>query len=149
MLTPVMIELGRVFVLENKYLFRVEIDRLCSGEGIARLMKLIPKYKFWLETENGYVFGEGTFELLQGIREKGSLTASSRDLHMSYRHAWGIIKQMEENLGQAVLVTYKGGKHGGGGAKLTSIGKKLLTTYLKFKNALNQTISDFGSNIDS
>jgi molybdate transport repressor ModE-like protein len=89
------------------------------------------------------VFGEGAFELLKGIQEKGTLTASAQDLHMSYRHAWGIIKQMEENLGQAVLVTYKGGKDGGGGAELTSIGKKLLTTYLKFKKNINQTISDF------
>ena len=107
------------------------------------MLKFRPKYKFWLETEEGYVFGEGTFELLQGIQEKGSLTASSQDLHMSYRHAWGIIKQMEKNLGQAVLETYKGGRHGGGGAKLTPMGKRLLVTYAKFKNALNQTINDF------
>ena len=107
------------------------------------MVKLRPKYKFWLETEEGYVFGEGTFELLQGIREKGSLKASAQDLHMSYRHAWGIIKQMEENLGQAVLITHKGGKQGGGGSKLTPIASRLLVTYLKYKNALNQIISDF------
>jgi len=89
------------------------------------------------------VFGEGPFELLQGIQEKGTLTASAQDLHMSYRHAWGIIKQMEENLGQAVLVTYKGGKDGGGGAKLTPIGTKLLKTYLELRKAINQTISDY------
>jgi molybdate transport repressor ModE-like protein len=104
---------------------------------------LRPKYKFWLETDDGYVFGEGTFELLEGIREKGSLTASAQDLHMSYRHAWGIIKQMEKNLGQTVLITYKGGKHGGGGAKLTPIGTRLLRTYSQCKNVLNQTISKF------
>jgi molybdate transport repressor ModE-like protein len=50
---------------------------------------------------------------------------------------------MEKNLGKPVLVTYKGGRHGGGGAKLTSISERLLTTYLKFTNALNQTINDF------
>jgi molybdate transport repressor ModE-like protein len=107
------------------------------------LVKLRPKYKFWLETVDGYVFGEGTFELLQGIREKGSLTASAQDLQMSYRHAWGIIKQMEKNLGQPVLVTYKGGRHGGGGAKLTPISERLLTTYLKYTKLLNQTINYF------
>jgi molybdate transport repressor ModE-like protein len=112
-------------------------------KGYPFLAKLRPKYKFWIETEDGYVFGEGPLELLQGIQEKGTLTASAKDLHMSYRHAWGIIKQMEENLGQTVLETYKGGKDGGGGAKLTPIGKKLLRTYLKFKNVINQTISEF------
>lgn len=129
--------------MEYKYLIRLEISRVDVWEGISLLVKLRPKYKFWLETEDGYVFGEGTFELLQGIREKGSITASAQDLHMSYRHAWGIIKQMEKNLGQPVLVTYKGGRHGGGGAKLTPIGERLLTTYAKFKKALNQTVNDF------
>jgi len=107
------------------------------------LLKLKSNYKLWFETEEGYVFGQGSFELLKGIQKEGTLTASARDLNMSYRHAWGIIKQMEENLGHAVIVTYKGGKDGGGGAKLTPIGKKLLKIYLKLKEAINQIISDF------
>lgn len=105
-------------------------------------MKVRPKFKFWLETEDGYVFGEGTFELLKGIQEKGSLTAGAQNLNMSYRHAWGLIKHIEENLGQAVLLTYKGGKQGGGGAELTTVGKSLISVYLKFKNALNQIVDD-------
>jgi len=62
---------------------------------------------------------------------------------MSYRHAWGIVKQMEDNLGQAVLVTYKGGKDGGGGAELTPMGTQLLQLYVAFTEALNQAIADF------
>lgn len=107
------------------------------------MLKLKPNYKLWFETEGGYVFGQGSFELLKGIQKKGTLTASARDLNMSYRHAWGIIKQMEKNLGHTVLITYKGGKKGGGGAKLTPIGKKLLEIYLKFTNDIDQIISDF------
>ena len=70
----------------------------------------MPKYKFWLETEDGYVLGQGSFELLHGIQEKRTLTASAEALHSSYRHAWGIIKQIEKKIGQALLITYKGGK---------------------------------------
>ena len=29
------------------------------------LKKLKPMYKFWLESEDGYVFGQGSFELLR------------------------------------------------------------------------------------
>ncbi len=105
-------------------------------------MTFKPKYKFWLEAEDGYVFGEGSFEILRGIQEKGTLMASSRELHMSYRHAWGIVKQMEANLGQAVLVTYKGGKDGGGGAELTPMGTQLLHLYVAFTEAINQAIGD-------
>ncbi len=105
-------------------------------------MTLRPKYKFWLETGDGYVFGEGSFEILRGIQEKGTLMASSQKLHMSYRHAWGIVKQMAENLGQAVLVTYKGGKDGGGGAELTPMGTRLLQLYVAFTEAIDQAIAD-------
>jgi molybdate transport repressor ModE-like protein len=106
------------------------------------LVNLKPRFKLWLETEDGYVFGQGSFELLHGIQEKGNLMAIAKELNMSYRHAWGIIKEIEEKLGKPILLTYRGGKVGGGGAKLTQTGKELLETYLKFKSDLNQTFSD-------
>ena len=134
----------RRFLLEPPTLLGSNrVSGVRGGTGRSVLVTLKPKYKFWLETEDGYVFGEGPFALLQGIQEKGTITASAKDLRMSYRHAWGIIKQMEENLGQAVLVTYKGGKDGGGGAELTPIGQKLLATYLQLVNAMDHTLSDF------
>jgi molybdate transport repressor ModE-like protein len=106
------------------------------------LVKLKPCFKLWLETEDGYVFGPGSFELLHGIQEKGNLKAIAEGLNMSYRHAWGIIKEIEENIGKPVLVTHRGGKVGGGGAELTQTGKELLETYLKCKSNLNQMFSD-------
>jgi molybdate transport repressor ModE-like protein len=106
------------------------------------LVKLKPCFKIWLETEDGYVFGQGAFELLQGIQEEGTLKAIAERLHMSYRQAWGIIKQIEKTVGKPILVTHRGGKVGGGGAELTQTGKELLETYLKFKRDLNQTFSD-------
>jgi molybdate transport repressor ModE-like protein len=106
-------------------------------------VKLEPCFKLWLETEDGYVFGPGSFKLLQGIQEKGTLKAIAEGLNMSYRHAWGIIKEIEEKVGEPILVTHRGGKVGGGGAELTQTGKELLEAYLKFKSDLNQTFSDF------
>lgn len=103
-----------------------------------RLKRLEPRYKFWLETEDGYVFGQGSFKLLLGIQKEGTLTASAVGLNMSYRHAWGIVKQIEENLGQAILITHKGGKHGGGGSKLTPLGRELLITYLHYHKAFKK-----------
>jgi len=100
--------------------------------------KMEPKYKFWLETEDGYVFGQGSFDLLLGIQEKGTLTESAAGLKMSYRHAWGIIKQIEENLGHTILITHKGGKNGGGGSELTPLGQDLLVTYLHYHKAFNK-----------
>jgi molybdate transport repressor ModE-like protein len=104
-------------------------------------VKLKPCFKVWLETEDGYVFGPGSFELLQGIQEKGTLKAIAEDLHMSYRHAWGIIKEIEEKLGKPIVASHRGGKVGGGGADLTQTGKELLETYLELKSDLNQMFS--------
>lgn len=106
------------------------------------MVKLKPCYKIWLETEDGYVFGQGAFELLQGIQEKGTLKAIAENLKMSYRQAWGIIKQIEKTIGKPIIVTHRGGKVGGGGAELTQTGKELLETYLKLKSDLNQTFSE-------
>lgn len=105
-------------------------------------MKLKPHFKFWLETEDGYVFGPGSFELLHGVQEKGALKAVAMELNMSYRQAWGIIKEIEEKLGKPIIVSHRGGKVGGGGAELTQTGKELLETYLKLKSNLNQMFSN-------
>lgn len=106
------------------------------------MVKVKPCFKLWLETEDGYVFGPGSFKLLKGIQEKGTLKAIADGLNMSYRHAWGIIKEIEEKIGKPVLVTHRGGKVGGGGAELTQTGKELLETYLKCKTDLNRTFSN-------
>lgn|GEM_PF-1530873 len=95
--------------------------------------------KFWLETEDGYVFGEGPFELLCKIREFGTLSAAAEALAMSYRHAWGIIKEVENRLGTPILDTYKGGTKGGGGAELTEQGHSLVDEYYRLKEAYSRT----------
>ncbi len=87
-------------------------------------------FKIWLETENGYVFGEGPFELLSKVRELGTLSAAAQSLGMSYRHAWGIVNNVEKRLGTRILATRKGGTMGGGAA-LTEDGTTLLNDYVK------------------
>ena len=94
-----------------------------------------PAFKMWLETDRGYVFGEGPFDLLQGIQVTGTLSGAARTLGMSYRHAWGLVKDVEQNLGKAMLRTYKGGRAGGGGAELTKEALDLLTMYERAKTA--------------
>jgi molybdate transport repressor ModE-like protein len=109
------------------------------------LVKLKPCFKFWLETEDCYAFGQGSFKLLKGIEEKGTLKAVATDLNMSYRHAWGIIQEIEEKIGKPIIVTHRGGKIGGGGTELTQTGKDLLQAYRRIESDLDQifTINDF------
>ena len=44
------------------------------------------------------MFGLGTFKLLQGIQEKRTLTASAKELNMSYRHTWGSLNKLRRRL---------------------------------------------------
>jgi molybdate transport repressor ModE-like protein len=79
--------------------------------------------------------GEGTFKLLTKINEIGTLTGAAQELGMSYRYAWGLIKEVENNIGMPILKTYKGGKSGGGGAVLTEEAQDLLSKYEITKKA--------------
>lgn len=106
-------------------------------------MKLKVGIKLWLETEKGYVFGEGIFKILNKIDERGTLRGATKELGMSYRHAWGIIKKIEQKIGKPLLATHKGGKHGGGGAKLTAEAKLLIDKYLEAKNKLQTIYEDY------
>lgn len=110
---------------------------------------LKPRYKFWLETEGGYLFGQGAFDLLQAIQASGSLSAAVKTLKMSYRYAWGIIKQIEKNVGEPVLNTYKGGKSGGGGSDLTPMGRELLAAYSRFKETFDELCTPESLNLDT
>jgi len=99
-------------------------------------MNLQVRIKLWLETEDGYVIGEGLFKLLSKIQELGTLSGAAKEFKMSYRHAWGVIKKSEHRIGKPLLTTHKGGKVGGGGAELTADAKLLITRYLEIKEAL-------------
>jgi len=105
------------------------------------LIKVKPVFKFWLETEKGYVFGEGPATLLYHIQQLHTLSGAAKALGMSYRYAWGILREVEERIGKPVVKTHKGGKSGGGGAELTVVGVALLEQYLRTKENLLQ-ISD-------
>lgn len=106
------------------------------------MIKPRPAFKLWLETEEGYVFGQGTFDLLMKIQEVGSLSGAAKALGMSYRHAWGLIKRAEGRVGEPLIRTYKGGRLGGGGAKLAPAGRRLIEEFSRVRMALSQIYVD-------
>ena len=104
------------------------------------LKGLKANFKIWLETDNGYVFGEGLFELLSRVRELGTLSAAAQSLGMSYRHAWGIVRNVEKRLGTHIIVTRKGGTMGGGTA-LAENGTALLNDYVRLRKMFSSVSS--------
>lgn len=82
--------------------------------------------KLWLETDDGYVFGPGIYNLLKRIKKTGTLKQASQELDMSYRYSWGLIKKAEEKLGQNLIEATKGGRQGGGSTMITQLGESYI-----------------------
>jgi len=97
--------------------------------------KIKPAFKLWFEIGDDYVFGEGTYGLLDEIRKNKSISAAAKATNMSYRHAWDLIKEIEKHLEEPVIKTQKGGKYGGK-SEVTSAGLSLLTSYQKLKKRM-------------
>lgn len=89
-------------------------------------------FKLWLETDEGYAFGPGVYNLLKVIKKTGTLKEASEKLDMSYRYAWGLIRKAEEALGESLIEAQKGGKSGGGRTYLTEIGERFIEDFSDF-----------------
>ena len=104
------------------------------------LPRLNPNYKLWLEYDGKYVFGPGAYALLQHIHSSGSITKAAKDLKMSYRYAWGVIKKIESVLDAKLIESYKGGSKGGGGATVTLYGLSLMELYAQVNRSFSSVI---------
>ncbi len=76
-----------------------------------------------------FLLGKGRARLLELIEEENSINSAARELGMSYRHAWAILRKISESLGEDVVCSERGGSGGGGGTVLTEPGKALLQEY--------------------
>jgi molybdate transport system regulatory protein len=99
--------------------------------------KIRPVFKLWFQIGDSYVFGEGVYELLGQIREKKSISAAAKATGMSYRYAWALIKEAEKHLGESIVKTQKGGKHGGK-TEITRTGLSLVTNYKRLKETMTK-----------
>ena len=99
-------------------------------------------FKIWLEYKGKPLLGKGGAEILESIREEKSISAAARKLHMSYRYVWGYLQNVEKTLNEPVLITFKGGKSGGGGARLTKRGESLLNEFKRLERHLSEVLAD-------
>lgn len=102
--------------------------------------KFKTSFKTWLEYNGKPVLGEGGAEILREIQQHQSISKAARKLCMSYRYVWGYVKRIEKILGAPVMETFKGGKSGGGGARLTELGSSLLSEYDLVEQGLSEVL---------
>jgi molybdate transport system regulatory protein len=83
----------------------------------------------------GARLGPGKADLLDGIRETGSIAAAGRRMGMSYKRAWLLVETMNAMFVAPLVVSSKGGK-AGGGAELTEAGRTVLACYRTMEDKL-------------
>lgn len=88
------------------------------------------KGNIWVEGPNGTLIGTGRMGLLERINEHGSISKAAREMKMSYRQAWELVDSMNKEAKKTLVETSSGGV-GGGGAKLTEEGIKILGYFRK------------------
>ncbi len=99
-----------------------------------------PKVKLWIEEGGLLALSDYRVRLLQHVADTGSLAQAAQRMGLSYRRAWGKIKEIERNLGVRLVRSEVGGV-GGGGTRLTPRGERLLAQYRRFRAAVETDVS--------
>ena len=95
-------------------------------------------YKIWIDVDGKSVFGIGIYQLLMLVHQTGSLNKAAESLKMSYRAAWGKVRDYENRLGVRLL---EQGRHGRTGAHLTEEGERILDQFGKVLHEMDKLVS--------
>lgn len=88
-------------------------------------------YSFWLsDKEHGTIISPEMWQLLIRIDQTGSISSAAREMQISYRKAWNMIRECEAALGFQLFIKSRGGKSGG----LTILSEEGKTVILAYNN---------------
>ena len=96
------------------------------------------RVRVWLEKNGDLVFGSGRRDLLRMIRDLGSLHKAAKELAMSYRAAWGKIRNTEQSLGWSLVEVVGKRKH----MALTKDAEGFLDRYIQFEKEADELVRD-------
>jgi molybdate transport system regulatory protein len=95
-----------------------------------------PKVKVWVTFGEQLKFGDGRARLLELIERRGSLRKAADELAMSYRNAWGYLRELEDGAGFKFVERVPGGGPRSG-MRLTRPAKQFLTRYRTFRKKVD------------
>ena len=94
----------------------------------------------WFQTASGLRIGEGRAKLLEEIENSGSISEAARKLEIPYRRAWGMIKDMNTNAKESLVIKEVGGI-------LTEEGKRIVALFKKINKCFKEFSEDESSRI--
>jgi len=103
--------------------------------------RFTPRQKLWLERDGQLVMSDYRVRLLELVAESGSLAHAATVLGLSYRRAWGKVKEIEANLRMPLVQSAIGGA-GGGHTTLTNEGRELVEAYRRYQARLEKAMEE-------
>jgi molybdate transport repressor ModE-like protein len=82
--------------------------------------------------------------LVEAVHEGGSLAQAARKLGLSYRHAWGLIREADQAFGSPLIVMERGK-----GGQLTRLGEVLLWADRRIAARLNPSLDSLSSELSA
>jgi molybdate transport system regulatory protein len=86
------------------------------------------RFRMRIVQDGTIALGPGKVQLLEAVREHGSISAAARSLNMSYRRAWLLMDELNRALTSPATVSEHGGQSGGG-STLTPVGEEIIRLY--------------------
>lgn len=91
--------------------------------------------------ESGARIGPGKVELLESIRDTGSISASARDMGMSYKRAWLLLDSINQGFTEPAVTAAPAGSRGGA-ATLTRFAAEVLESYRRLHDRAAAVAAD-------
>jgi molybdate transport system regulatory protein len=108
-----------------------------AGPIGSKYYDIFLKHNVQLVTSEDFeVINEEGFRLLREIEKEQSIVAAAKNMKISYRKAWGLLRDIEYDLGFSLVGKKRGGS-AGGRTTFTPEGKKLLDAYVSLQSDLN------------
>ncbi len=93
-----------------------------------------PTIRVRIDLSPDSALGPGKIALLEHIEATGSLSQAARELGMSYRRAWLLLSDVNRMFNDPATTMSVGGS-GGGGARLTDLGREIVKAYREIEDA--------------
>jgi len=114
-------------------------DIRSAGKGTADLSPKVgrdfrPSLSIRVDLGAHGSLGPGKIALMEMISKHGSITAAGKQMGMSYRRAWLLVQELN-GIFREPLVEKQTGGSGGGGARLTRLGRDVIGRYRAIEGA--------------